>query len=208
MTNDDSHAQGQLPAARRPARRQVHLRLRLPSRSTASPSSATTAARPGYEGQIDIYPHNDDVVIVLTNQDQVMVPAIQQSENLLTVSATPSTTTPPSRTPTTSSPSSSTPTTSPPSSSTTTPGNSPADKAHQYVECMRSHGESNFPESVNGYITLSPSSGINPNSPQYQAAQQACQSFAPSGQRANRRAWARGLARQPALPRHPIAEQT
>lgn len=46
---------------------------------------------------------------------------------------------------------------------------------------MRSHGEPNFPEPINGYITLSPSSGINPNSPQYQAAQQACQSFAPSG---------------------------
>ncbi len=39
---------------------------------------------PGYEGQIDIYPHTGDVVVVLTNQDQTMVPAIQQSETLIT----------------------------------------------------------------------------------------------------------------------------
>ena len=136
---------------------------------------------PGYEGEIDIYPHNDDVVIILTNQDQVMVPAVQQSENLLTGSATPTTTTRPSSTPQTSPPTSTIPTTSPPPSSTSAPGNSPAAKAQQYVQCMRSHGETNFPEPINGYITLSPSSGINPNSPQYQAAQQACQSFAPSG---------------------------
>jgi CubicO group peptidase (beta-lactamase class C family) len=39
---------------------------------------------PGYEGQIDIYPHIGDVVVVLTNQDQTMVPAIQRSETIIT----------------------------------------------------------------------------------------------------------------------------
>ena len=39
---------------------------------------------PGYEGQIDIYPHTGDIVIVLTNQDQTMVPAIQRSEAIIT----------------------------------------------------------------------------------------------------------------------------
>lgn len=39
---------------------------------------------PGYEGEIDIYPHTGDVVVVLTNQDQTMVPAIQRSETILT----------------------------------------------------------------------------------------------------------------------------
>ena len=136
---------------------------------------------PGYEGEIDIYPHNDDVVIILTNQDQVMVPAIRQSEALLAGSTTPTTVPLPSSTSTSFTPTSFTPTTSAPSTTTTTQGNSPADKAQQYVQCMRSHGEPNFPEPVNGYLTLDPSSGINPNSPKYQAAQLACRSFAPSG---------------------------
>jgi hypothetical protein len=39
---------------------------------------------PGYSGQIDIYPHSGNVVIILTNQDQVLLPAIQRSEALLT----------------------------------------------------------------------------------------------------------------------------
>ncbi|MGA2927769.1 MAG: serine hydrolase domain-containing protein [Solirubrobacteraceae bacterium] len=42
---------------------------------------------PGYEGQIDIYPHTDDVVVILANQDQTMVPAIQKSEAILTHSS-------------------------------------------------------------------------------------------------------------------------
>jgi CubicO group peptidase (beta-lactamase class C family) len=39
---------------------------------------------PGYEGEIDIYPDTGDVVVVLTNQDQTMVPAIQRSEAIIT----------------------------------------------------------------------------------------------------------------------------
>lgn len=39
---------------------------------------------PGYEGQLDIYPKTGYVVVVLTNQDETLVPAIQRSEAMLT----------------------------------------------------------------------------------------------------------------------------
>ncbi len=39
---------------------------------------------PGYQGQIDIYPRTGYVVVILTNQDQGLVPAIQRSETMLT----------------------------------------------------------------------------------------------------------------------------
>lgn len=39
---------------------------------------------PGYAGQIDIYPKTGYVVVILTNQDQALVPAIQKSEAILT----------------------------------------------------------------------------------------------------------------------------
>ena len=39
---------------------------------------------PGYEGQLDVYVDRGYVVVVLTNQDQTMVPAIQESESLFT----------------------------------------------------------------------------------------------------------------------------
>jgi CubicO group peptidase (beta-lactamase class C family) len=42
---------------------------------------------PGYEAQLDVYPERGYVVVVLTNQDQTMVPVIQQSEALLTAGA-------------------------------------------------------------------------------------------------------------------------
>jgi len=38
----------------------------------------------GYEGQVDIYPQTGYVVVILTNQDQVLVPPIQRSEAMLT----------------------------------------------------------------------------------------------------------------------------
>jgi hypothetical protein len=40
----------------------------------------------GYEGQIDIYTKLGYVAVILTNQDQVLVPAIRRSEGLLTQS--------------------------------------------------------------------------------------------------------------------------
>jgi hypothetical protein len=39
---------------------------------------------PGYEGQLDIYRDRGDVVVMLTNQDQVLTPAIQRSQAILT----------------------------------------------------------------------------------------------------------------------------
>jgi CubicO group peptidase (beta-lactamase class C family) len=39
---------------------------------------------PGYEGQLDIYPKTGYVVVILTNQDETLVPAIQRSEAMLT----------------------------------------------------------------------------------------------------------------------------
>jgi hypothetical protein len=55
----------------------------------------------------------------------------------------------------------------------------------QYSECMRSHGITDFPDpqSSNGRVGISikagPGSDLNPNNPQFQAAQKACQKFLP-----------------------------
>jgi CubicO group peptidase (beta-lactamase class C family) len=38
---------------------------------------------PGYAGQLDIYPETGYVVVILTNQDRALVPAIQRSETLV-----------------------------------------------------------------------------------------------------------------------------
>jgi CubicO group peptidase (beta-lactamase class C family) len=39
---------------------------------------------PGYEGQLDVYPDRGDVVVILTNQDQVLTPVLQRSQAILT----------------------------------------------------------------------------------------------------------------------------
>jgi CubicO group peptidase (beta-lactamase class C family) len=39
---------------------------------------------PGYEAQLDIYPDRGDTVVMLTNQDQVLTPALRRSQELLT----------------------------------------------------------------------------------------------------------------------------
>jgi CubicO group peptidase (beta-lactamase class C family) len=57
----------------------------------------------------------------------------------------------------------------------------PVSKPEAYSQCMRSHGAPNFPDPVAGHITLTPASGIDPTSRQFQAASQACASLAPSG---------------------------
>jgi hypothetical protein len=51
-----------------------------------------------------------------------------------------------------------------------------------FANCMRSHGVTNFPEpnSQGGFI-MQGSSGINPNSPTFQSAMQACRSDLPNG---------------------------
>jgi CubicO group peptidase (beta-lactamase class C family) len=50
-----------------------------------------------------------------------------------------------------------------------------------YAECMRAHGVGDFPDPVDGHIVLTPASGINLSSPQFEAASTACASLAPSG---------------------------
>jgi hypothetical protein len=39
---------------------------------------------PGYEGQLDLYPDRGYTVVILTNQDQTMLPALRRSEEMLT----------------------------------------------------------------------------------------------------------------------------
>jgi hypothetical protein len=48
-------------------------------------------------------------------------------------------------------------------------------KALAFSRCMRSHGVANFPDPTgNGAITITPASGINPRSQQFQQAQTTC----------------------------------
>lgn len=50
------------------------------------------------------------------------------------------------------------------------------------ANCMRSHGVTNFPEpNAQGGIVVGGSSGIDPNSPSYQSAWQACRHLLPNG---------------------------
>jgi hypothetical protein len=59
-------------------------------------------------------------------------------------------------------------------------------KALKHSQCMRAHGEPNFPDPVTSgggiSITISKGEGIDPDSPQFQAAQKICQKDAPLGQ--------------------------
>jgi hypothetical protein len=56
-----------------------------------------------------------------------------------------------------------------------------ADQGIELAQCMRSHGVPNFPDiPAGGGIDFSPGSGINPRSPAFQAAQQACRRYAPT----------------------------
>jgi hypothetical protein len=69
----------------------------------------------------------------------------------------------------------------PPAAGATTAAGS--DRAVQYSECMRENGVPEFPDPENGRLTLraGPGSGIDPNSAEFQAAQEACQDLAPQG---------------------------
>lgn len=54
----------------------------------------------------------------------------------------------------------------------------------KFARCMRSHGVPSFPDPSNGALSGSSSAGsggINPSSPQFQSAQQACRSLLPAG---------------------------
>jgi hypothetical protein len=55
----------------------------------------------------------------------------------------------------------------------------------RFSECMRSHGVPSFPDPSPGggglHITITPSSGFNPESPAFQSAQQTCKHLLPGG---------------------------
>ena len=52
----------------------------------------------------------------------------------------------------------------------------------KFAACMRAHGVSSFPDpNSQGAIQIGPSSGIDPSSPKFRAAQQACQKLLPNG---------------------------
>jgi hypothetical protein len=52
----------------------------------------------------------------------------------------------------------------------------------KYAACMRSHGVPNFPDpDANGSINFGASSGVNPASPKFQAADTACRKELPNG---------------------------
>lgn len=51
----------------------------------------------------------------------------------------------------------------------------------KFAQCMRSHGLTNFPDPKNGRLLIKRGSGIDPNSPQFGAAQQACRKLLPGG---------------------------
>jgi hypothetical protein len=62
-------------------------------------------------------------------------------------------------------------------------GRSGPNPALQLARCMRSHGVSNFPDpSAGGGINLD-GTGLNPESPAFRSARQACKSFLPPGGR-------------------------
>jgi hypothetical protein len=52
-----------------------------------------------------------------------------------------------------------------------------------YAECMRENGVPEFPDPVNGQLQLqaTPGSGLDPDSPEFKRAQEACQDLAPAG---------------------------
>jgi len=59
-------------------------------------------------------------------------------------------------------------------------GTDPASQAKmvKFAQCMRTHGVPNFPDpSSSGGISVDPGSGIDPNDPTFQKAQQACASI-------------------------------
>ena len=56
--------------------------------------------------------------------------------------------------------------------------------AEQFSQCMRSHGIPDFPDpGSGGNVNISAGGDVNPDSPQFQAAQTACRSLLPNGGR-------------------------
>ena len=59
------------------------------------------------------------------------------------------------------------------------------DSLYRYSACMRSHGVANFPDpQVSGRgvsLSINSKNGLNPNAPQFKAAQTSCQKLLPNG---------------------------
>lgn len=77
-------------------------------------------------------------------------------------------------------------------------GKSKAEGVGRYSACMRSHGVPQFPDPkpVSGGLglTIGPGQGINPNSPQFKAAQKICEKLLPGGGKADPAAQAKAQA--------------
>lgn len=69
----------------------------------------------------------------------------------------------------------------PPSIANLTPAQM-ATNALKWTECMRSHGEPDFPEpNARGLITIHATGALDPNSPQFQRAEKGCQKLGSGG---------------------------
>jgi hypothetical protein len=72
--------------------------------------------------------------------------------------------------------------------SSPTTGASKANSMQRYSSCMRSHGVPKFPDpkaSSGGMsLTIGPGTGVDPNSPQFQAAEKTCRKLMPNGGKA------------------------
>lgn len=75
--------------------------------------------------------------------------------------------------------------TAPPAAGSGAPSAANNAKLVKYSECMRSHGVPDFPDPTGGRLLLQfkkgSSSTLDPSSPQFKAAQQACKSLLPAG---------------------------
>ncbi|MGH9120664.1 MAG: hypothetical protein ACRDYC_01750, partial [Acidimicrobiales bacterium] len=73
-------------------------------------------------------------------------------------------------------------TVAPASSGSTLPGESSQTEQLQFAQCMRANGVSNYPDPTAGGGTLGglSAAGINPASPAFQSALQACKAYNPS----------------------------
>lgn len=59
---------------------------------------------------------------------------------------------------------------------------SPEERTLAYAECMRENGVAKFPDpGEGGGIRLDPSSGVDPESPEFKKAQEACVELSPQG---------------------------
>jgi hypothetical protein len=55
----------------------------------------------------------------------------------------------------------------------------PKERALAYSQCMRDNGVANFPDPQDGRLMIGPDSGVDPRSPDFQKAQEACQALSP-----------------------------